>query len=330
MGVKVSIVIPNYNGERFLRKLFDSLLKQQGEFEVILVDDMSTDRSLEIASEYLGRLRLRILRNSRRMGFTGSCNRGARAAEGRFIVFLNNDVHLHRDWLRGLLSHADEKTVVQSLILTYDGKGVDSAGNPMDAYGAAGLRFYPWPRNLPVFYASGASVLVPRRAFRMVGGFDEEMFMYHDDADLCWRLRLLGLGVEVATESVCYHYGRRKMGRLSPLKVYYTQRNRIRMLLKNYGPANVARRLPIALFFLLAGALVLSLIRRDGSYMWYGLRAVLWNARNIRSTLAERLRIQARRKVPDKEIEKHMTRLSGEIMWLKNILYDLPPSRKGV
>jgi GT2 family glycosyltransferase len=129
--------------------------------------------------------------------------------------------------------------------------------------------------------------------------FDEKFFMYHEDLDLCWRVRLGGYKIMLATKSIVYHdyeFNRNKM------MFYWAERNRLACLLQNYSISTLIKLFPM-LFFVELMILVYSLF---GGWIHLKLKSYVWIVRNIRSIFSQRKKTQSIRKVSDKEIFKRM------------------------
>ncbi len=198
-----TIIIPNYNGLRFLPTCLDALRAQsypRALTEIILVDDASTDDS--VAFVQANYPEVRIIRMARNSGLAAACNAGARAAIGDLLVMLNNDTEVGPGWLAALVAVAAAQPragAIASKMLLFDRR--DTLHNAGDLMGADGI-----PRNrgvwevdrgqydaaLEIFGGCGGGVAYRREAWEQAGGFDERLFMYLEDVDLAWRLRLRG------------------------------------------------------------------------------------------------------------------------------------------
>ena len=210
---EVSIVIPAYNKWKYTLNCLKSISENTaGDYEVVVIDDASTD---ETATGLSNVKNLNLVRNEQNMGFLESCNRGARASKGKYILFLNNDTMVTKGWLPPLLEimERDDVGAVGSK-LVYRGRTLQEAGGIIWNDGT-GWNYgrgddpmepeYSYVRE--VDYCSGACLLVRRELFEKVGGFDERFKpAYCEDTDLCFSLRNLGYKVMYQPMSVVVHF----------------------------------------------------------------------------------------------------------------------------
>jgi len=247
---RVSVIIPNYNGRRFLDTCLGALLRQtyaEELIEVILVDDASTDDSVAYVRERYPRVKIvELVHNS---GLAAGCNAGARAAAGDLLVMLNNDTEPEAGWLAALVDVAEAHPrvgAVASKMLLFDRR--DTLHNAGDVMGADGI-----PRNrgvwevdrgqyddrAEVFGGCGGGVAYRREAWETAGGFDERLFMYLEDVDLAWRLQLLGWQARFAPAARLYHHLSATGG--GTLASYYTGRNTVWVIAKDMPGALIRR-----------------------------------------------------------------------------------------
>ncbi|MBI4342717.1 MAG: glycosyltransferase family 2 protein [Candidatus Omnitrophica bacterium] len=253
----------------------------------------------------------RMLQLPENVGWGGGNNAAIRVALAErfdYIILLNIDVTVDRAWLTQLVEEAERRPdthILQSLILLHGTNRINSLGNRIQFLGFGYCQGYGEPASgasAPevVDYASGASMLVRREVFEAVGMFRDDYFMYYDDVEFCWRARLAGYAVGVATSSVCRH----KYAFATTLQwLYHLDRNRLTTLLTLERPGTLALILPCLL--VAEGLLTAYYLCRGwgGSrlkLLGYFLRAGTWSAIR-RNRLAIR-RIRTRR---DADIVKH-------------------------
>ncbi len=255
----VSVVVPNWNGKHHLERCFASLeaLSYGGRVELILVDNGSRDGSIALMRRRHPRVRL--IQNRVNEGFAAACNRGARAAEGAVVAFLNNDMRVEPGWLEGLIAALrDGARCAASLIMSWDGSRVNYAGGGMNFHGIGiqlGLGDADAARHQrpgDTLFACGGAMAVERRLFLEAGGFDEDFFAYYEDVDFGWRLWVLGEKVAYAPASVAYHHHSATSARVDVHRIRLLQiRNPLCAIFKNYAAENLARALPAALLLTL-------------------------------------------------------------------------------
>ncbi len=212
---KASIVIPVYNKFPYTLACLQSIAQHDAAlgFEVILVDDCSSDETREGLSHITG---IQAIHNEQNLGFIGACNAGAAAASGEYLVFLNNDTQVTKDWLDALINtftqHRDVGLVGAKLVYP-DGRLQEAGGIVFsDASGWNYGRFadphdpaYNYVRE--VDYCSGAAIAIARTLFNARGGFDTRYApAYYEDTDLAFQVRQAGLRVIYQPASVVIHF----------------------------------------------------------------------------------------------------------------------------
>jgi GT2 family glycosyltransferase len=211
---RVSIVIPVHGKLAYTLACLRSLTRYetQAPFEVIVVDDASPDDSAAALAQIAG---VRLLRNASNLGFIGSCNAGAAAAKGEFLLFLNNDTQVSPDWLDALLRCFVERTdcgIAGSRLVYPDGR-LQEAGSLVFADGTCWTTGRFESRDALAFryrretdYVSGASLMIRRELFQRLGGFDTRYApAYYEDTDLAFAVRRIGLRVYYEPASLVIH-----------------------------------------------------------------------------------------------------------------------------
>src|SRR5207248_621250 len=213
--------------------------------DFLVLDNASSDRTWEILCSLRDRNpnSLTIVQNGCNTGFPAACNQGIRHAIARgsgCVVLLNQDAFAQPGWLDNLLSASlahPEYGAIQSLVLLESESGgtrINTAGNPIHFLGFSwcGSLGDPIPvdngetiQEVPV--ASGAALLITREAIERVGILDELYFLYHEDADLCWRIRMAGFRIGMAPRSRVAHRYNESTG---AAKFCYSERNRLLFL----------------------------------------------------------------------------------------------------
>lgn len=247
---RASVIIPNYNGLRFLPTCLGALRAQTYPAElteIILVDDASTDESTSWVRQH--HPEVQIVQLARNSGLAVGCNAGARAARGDLLVMLNNDTEAEPGWLAALVAAAEANSgagAIASKMLLFDRR--DTLHNAGDLMGADGIprNRGVWERDAgqyddrpEIFGGCGGGVMYRRAAWEQAGGFDERLFMYLEDVDLAWRLQLLGWRAVFAPGARLYHHLSATGGGV--LASYYVGRNTLWVIAKDM-PGPLIRR----------------------------------------------------------------------------------------
>ena len=246
---EVSIIIVNYNGLNYLHDCFSSLMEidyPKELLEYIMVDNGSTDGSVKYMERRFPDVQ--ILRNTSNRGYAGANNQAAKAANGKILAFLNNDMKVHSLWLKTLIhkfiESSDDLVCVSSKILNYEGNKIDFIGGGFTPFGISFQVDFGKPvgeidnqtenRERELLFGCGGSMAIKKNVFIECGGFDEDYFAYLEDVDLGWRLRIMGYRILYVPESIAFHK-QRGTGKKIPLHQleFMFERNRIFTIIKN-------------------------------------------------------------------------------------------------
>lgn len=271
--LRFSIVIVSWNSqpyiERCLQHLADQTLRA---FEIILVDNASTDNTTELATNFCRtqQLSFRLIVNEGNLGFAVANNRGIAVAQANLVLLLNTDAFLPPTFLACLLEQADQHpdygSYAPKIVREYDHKLLDSTGLFVTKAGKSHDRGYDqidsgqYERSEPVFAPCGAIALYRKAALEQVKWganeyFDANFFMYYEDTDLGWRLQRAGYRCLYLPQVVGYHVRGGSVG--SKVSIFQkslalqreTIKNRYLMLLKNLSIRQLLQQLPWLLIF---------------------------------------------------------------------------------
>lgn len=327
----VSIILVNYNGKNYIKQCIQSILKSEYKnFELVVVDNDSSDQSLDDIKEELGDFRIKIVRNSKNLGFAEANNIGVNHTKGKYVALLNIDTIVHSTWLEELLwvmEHDCTIGVAQPKLLSLDDHTTyDSAGDYLDFFGNCFRRGGSWYEKdngqydivQDIFSARGAALITRKEIIEKIGLFDDNFFMFFEDFDFCWRVRLYGKRVVFVPQAVVYHKG----GGISTTQQssesanMHAFKNQFICLIKNYNTHNMIKYAILYLIIYLTTGLFLFepfIIKRNDKKAWIKgrLQAYYWIFSNIRKLRNRRNDVQHTiRKVPDSEIMKYMVRTS--------------------
>ena len=287
---KVSIVILNWNGRKFLEQFLSSVLSTNYDnYEVIVADNGSIDDSVSfLEKQYPG---IRLIRFTENYGFAKGYNEALKQVQGDYYVLLNSDVEVQPRWLQpmiNLLENDKNIAACQPKILSYHNKKMfeyaGAAGGWLDKYGypfAKGRVFDiceedngQYDQAEPIFWASGAALFIRPDVFHEMNGFDEYFFAHQEEIDLCWRIQLAGYKIYSCPSSVVYHIGGGTLPRGNSLKTFLNFRNNKIMLSKNLPFSKKLWIMPVR-NFLDAVSAWKGLLSGDAGYFFAILKAQL-------------------------------------------------------
>lgn len=308
---KISVIIPNWNGKKWLQQSLNDLSRQTyRRLEIIIIDNNSSDDSLEWTRKHYPKVK--IVASRKNLGFGKANNLGIKKSSGSEIFLLNNDTKLPSDLISTLLNFKlqNKLDITGPRLLDFSGKDTYASKkisiDPLSVHG--------WGDS--TFFIEGCALLISKKNYQKLGGFDPAYFMYSEDIDLCWRAWIFGLTIGICETASIIHYGggssqktmhQQNHVHQAPLsRRYEVEKNNLRNVLKNYQPLNLVW---VMCLYLIQTVAELLLYIFSGNYAMAKvlLSAISWNIRNIKDTLKQRRRIQCQRKVSDLEIFKIMT-----------------------
>jgi GT2 family glycosyltransferase len=296
-----SVIIVNYNGGDYLKGALASLAAQtRQDFEVFLVDNASTDGSMERLGDKLPE-HLHLMPQTENLGFAAANNLAAKSAKGAWLVLLNPDAEAAPNWLEKLAEAATRfpatKSFASAQIDLNNPENMDGAG---DAYLGFGI---PWrggfgrpvsemPGEGECFSPCGAGAMIHRETFLAHGGFDERFFCFCEDVDLGYRMRLAGERCIFLPDAIIHHAGGGLSGRVSEFSLFHGARNRLWTYFKNTPLRLLVLTLPVHIA-LTAAILLRGLVTGRFGGTWRGLWAGI---KGLRPILRERKALKTARK----------------------------------
>lgn len=337
----VDIVIINYNGMPLLRQFLPSVAKlNYPNYEVIVVDNASTDDSVKFLKEYYHQFK--IIQADNNYGTAEGSNIGAKYAKGEYIFFISNDMELDKDILNYMIERMENEPDIgictcKMKRITETGEKlniIDSAGADIDIFG------FPCSRGInqvdngkfdyfaEVFFSFGGAMLIRNDVFKKIGGYDSHTFTLGDDIDLSWRVHLLGYRVVVEPKAHLYHRVSSTLGTIygRTHKRFLSEKNTLRALLKNYSLFTLSFILPFYLMLLLGEMIFFLLVGRI-PLASSGIKAVIQTFKEFPDILKKRKMIQSQRKISDFKVFKLLKKKSHKL----EIFFDFIKNRgKGV
>lgn len=309
---KVSIIIVNWNGLSHLKKCLPALNKVNcSNYEVIIVDNNSNDGSLEFIKKYYSNFKL--IKNNTNLGYTGGNNAGYKKALGEYILFLNNDTYVSKNFVSEMvkvLESENDIAGVQAKILSMDHpRKLDSIGAFLTNSGFLYHYRYlqedlsKFDNEIYLYTAKGACMLFRKSIIEKVGLFDKDFFAYFEETDFCHRIWLAGYKIKYAPKAVIHHkIGGTANNMDNAFIQYHSFKNRINSYLKNLGTLELLKILPVHLILCELAAFSFIIKGRPDLFVSIS-RAIIWNLTNLPKTLKKRSIIQNTiRKKPDSEL----------------------------
>jgi len=250
-----SIIIPNLNGSVLLKDCLTSLLQSINKtpsiiFEVILVDNASTDNSIDVFSELTTNLHTSIILNPKNYGFAKAVNIGITKAKYDYVIVCNNDIKFDSNWFEEITKAITKKPKYASyfgLVLNKDGSLIESTGLkyfwrgkaknignklPYNSKTIAKLKI----ENCKLIYGASASLVVYKKdIIQKIGGFDENFFAYEEDVDLAFRLNKFGYKTLFIPKAISYHLGGATSSKMGNFRAKMDAKNWILLIAKNYS-----------------------------------------------------------------------------------------------
>lgn len=264
---KISILITDFHQPLYTKFCIESVNKTSFKDREILLRDNS--------------------RNN--IGLAASSNRLATHSRGEYLFFLNNDTIVKRNIFEELLKSPYDITGCR--MFDYSGKNELDSALSLDRFGC------PAGKTGQTFYVDGA-IFIKRRIFEELGGFDEKLFLFGEDRDLCWRALLAGYTVGCQPTAVFYHNSH-SVSDTTYVRRFHSEKNILRTMLKNYSSYSLAKILPQYVFWSFLELGLISFTNPKAVIKSY-LPAYWWNIKNFKDTI--KLRRRNIRRVSDKDI----------------------------
>lgn len=305
----VSVIIINWNRKQLLYHCLKSLKNQTYKnHEIIVVDNGSTDGSVDFIRSYFKDIKLIVFPENR--GFASGNNAGLKLAQGSFVALINNDVEAHEKWLEELcnaLQHNPEVGFVSSKILFFEKKDtIDAVGNMFSVVGIGEKRGWMdkdcerFNKPAKIFGACAGAAMYRRKMLEELGGFDEDFSpAYYEDIDLDFRAQLKGYQCLYIPTALVYHRVTSTIGLYSPEHIYLCNRNLTYVIIKNIPTELLLKYLPKMLIYLIVSVLYHYLKCRGNAYFFGRVTAL----KKLPAMLKKRKAIQNSRVVSNKYID---------------------------
>jgi GT2 family glycosyltransferase len=275
MNELASIIIVTYNHKKYLTDCLRSISVQNYPHEIILVDNGSSDGTIQFVGEHFGQVN--VIRNVNN-GYGAGNNLGVAHARGTYIVILNPDTIVEKDWLENLIAplRNDNNLVTTSKILMYDGSSINTCGNINHFTGMTftnGLKanINEFTTSFSPTGISGACFALRKEDYVKIGGFDENFFLYNEDSEFSWRLHFYGYSIIVVPTSIVRHDYDLKV---PPEKLYHLESGRYKILCKYFTGKD---------FILLFPSLLVTEFLSFAYAFKSGYKGLVWKIKSLKS-----------------------------------------------
>lgn len=324
----VSIVIPNWNGSRFLASCLDSLLDQSySNFEIIVVDNGSQDGSCELIRNNYKQVKLIALEHN--TGFSVAVNKGIRESQADFVALVNNDTKADKYWLEhmvnALVQNPEIGSVACKMLSLENPKLIDGAGDGLRRGGLPGrvghgqMDVGQYDKKRYVLGACGGAVLYRKAMLDEIGLFDEDFFAYLEDVDMGLRAQSAGYKCLYIPEAIIYHVGCGTTGSgYSNLVVRLSCRNNINMMIKNIPASLLLEFLPHIIFW--QSYYLAAVVIRKGSILAW-LAGVFDALSLLPKMLRKRSEIERKRKISSRDLKLIILQAEEELNTARELLH---------
>lgn len=328
----VSVIIVNFNGAKDLRACLSSLMKiTYNNYEVIIVDNGSTDTSEKIAEEFKKKnekIKVIFAKNKKNLGFAEGNNIGLKHSKGGLILLLNNDTIVTRNFLTLLVKEIKQNKkigIIQPKVIFYKTNKLQSGSAFLTNMGLLyyegfgrnpNLRIFNKKKN--IFSANGACILIKREVIKKTGLFDNDFFAYYEETDFCHRVLIAGYDILYLPTSKIYHKGGQTSKKIAePYIFFHSYKNRLASLIKNFETYNMIRFLTINILTYLL-LIIYYLVCFKPRMAESVVKALLWNAKNLHATMHKRFFIQKKiRQVSDSYYFPHLVKNVGILYYFR-------------
>ncbi len=321
---KVSVNIIHVNGEEILDNCLKSLMQTKYlNFQIAILLNNTTDNSEKIVRKY----KVKLFKSKKNLGFAGGHNYLVKKTNSDYVVVLNNDTEVEKDWLKELVNFAEKNNadVCQPKTLNLKTKEyfdhAGAAGGFIDKYGYTFCRGRLFDKiekdkgqyneSRRIFWACGSCFIAKREIIKKVGLFDEDFFMYSEEMDFCWRVNLAGGKIFCVPSSKIYHLGYYsvKTLKMNSKKDYLIHRNVLLSFLKNYSGESINKLIVKRILMEIASAIAFP------KRVLPVTKSIAWIWKHMKEIKEKHKEVQSLRKISDKELQKEKIILKKSIAY---------------
>lgn len=323
--IEVSYIVVTYNSENHVAKCIESILHQSHRsFEIILVDNNSKDDTRSILQELHNKNNtIKIILNSENIGYGNAIMNGFKNSQGEFLAILNADSFLEKEWGANTLRlfRSDDDIMSASGVVFFPDGQVQTTGGMMDKYGAIAQRDGKIYNSRKIkgyksFYNDGSCFMLRRKILEIIR-FDPNLFLYYEDVDMSWRIRLLGYKIGFAKDAISYHDSGQSFLDINTTKFYFLARNRLYVCMKNYSRRKGRWRIPVLVTLLFLNAFVYELSKKQKGYLKGFFKAIFWNLFHLGLVSEEQKKLRSASVLDDEDLDSYLVQKSIELALLK-------------
>ena len=302
----ISVITVNWNGKKWLKKYLNSVKNQTYKnIEIIVVDNASTDDSVEFISKFFPQVK--IIKNKQNLGLAKATKIGITNSLGEYMLFINNDTWFNSDFIEKMHDFyiKNNYTVISAYEKRYFDDSAFLCNTTIDLTASPAYYIPAYSRPDKIFYLT-VCFFCTKKDYLQTGGVDEDFFMYYEDVDWFWRLTLLGKKFAIAQDCFIHHAGAGSTGTGVKYKFFlWRNQNALRTLIKNYSTPMLIIILPI---YLLQNIfeIIFFLFTLKPQVAFSYIEGWLYNVKNISETFRKRKWVQEHRVINDLEIIKKM------------------------
>lgn len=314
---KVDILIIHLNGEKIIQDCLSSIYKDNKNASVYVLFNNTSDNSEKIVKKVFPKVKTYKTQSKKTLGFAEASNIIIKKSKSKYVVFLNNDTIVEKNWLSEMLKTLKKNKnciAVQPKVKSYNNREyfeyAGAAGGFIDKYGFPFCRgrifnsiekdTSQYDDSIRIFWACGVCMLLDRNFFISSGGFDESLFMYAEEIDFCWRANLFGKEIWYSPKSTIYHIGSFSVNNdINFKKEYFITKNHIIIFLKNHNFISLVKLMPIRLALELIAAIRFPTKKALAFVKSIFLVPYIY----LTKTRKERKLIQAKRIASDKDLQ---------------------------
>ena len=296
-----SIIIPCFNAELYIRNCLISILKSSfSNYEIIVVDDGSTDNSAKLINSLANsKTIIKLISLTKNIGPARARNLGVSKAKGKYLVFLDADTEIEKNCLQAIATMFSKNPKIgalQTKLVKGKSNQIESLGHFLSPFG------FPYEvgtennrkenqKKMPIFAARSAGMAIKKDLFQKIGGFDEDYFIYGEETDLCWRVRLSGSKIYYLPKAKVHHFQKSTLNKKTNFRIFYEgAKNNTSNILKNAPFKTLVWMLPLHFLGWIFLSLKLILQKRVNLAGWI-YKGLWWNLKNLNKTLKKRKRV---------------------------------------